>query len=329
MTKTKDAILAYLKKRGGYVSGETLGETLNISRTAVNSAVNALRLDGYEISSSTNKGYCIVGSPDKINLGEMLALLPAERVNDILFLDSVDSTNNRLHELAVSGAPAGQTVIAESQTAGRGRYGRSFASPGKGVYLSMLMRPRFTQPAAASTLTAWVAVAICNAVQKACGVRPGIKWVNDLVLNGRKICGILTETTVESETGHIRHVIVGAGINVNECENDFPPQLRDTATSLFAETGKQFDRARLAADIITELDALGADWPDAKTPYLDAYRKDCVTIGKYIRLSGSEERAGYALGIDDDFGLIVRLDDGTVKTVTSGEVSVRGMYGYV
>lgn len=330
MIKTKDAVLARLKASGGYVSGETLGETLGISRTAINAAVNALRRDGYEISSSTNKGYAVTRSPDAVNYGELLALLPAERVQKIALLDSVDSTNNRLHELAVTDAPDGQVVIAESQHAGRGRYGRSFVSPrGKGIYLSVLFRPHALQPASAATLAAWVAVSIGNAVQKTCGVHPDIKWVNDLVLNKRKICGILTETTVESETGHIRHVIVGAGLNVNESAEDFPPDLRDTATSLFAETGQRFDRAPIVAQIVRELDALSAAWPHEKEKFLAAYRQQCVTVGNTVRLTGKEERIGFAQAIDDNFGLIVRLEDGTQTTVISGEVSVRGLYGYV
>ena len=330
MIKTKDAVLAYLKKCGNYVSGETLGETLGISRMAINSAVNTLRRDGYEISSVTNKGYCVTASPDVINDGELLARLPAERLQKVLLLDSVDSTNNRLHEMAVAGAPDGQVIIAESQQAGRGRYGRTFVSPrGKGIYLSVLFRPIALQPVLASTLAAWVAVAMGNAVYKVCGVRPDIKWVNDLVLGKRKICGILTETTVESETGHIRHVIVGAGLYVNERPEAFPHELQNTATSLFAETGIRYNRAQIAAQMITELDTLGAAWPQEKEHYLKAYRQNCITVGNTVRLSGKEERIGYAQDIDDNFGLIVRFDDGTQTTVISGEASVRGLYGYV
>lgn len=328
MIKTKDAVLAYLKRCDDYVSGESLGESLQISRTAINAAVKALRADGYAISSSTNKGYKLSASPDTITNGELLTLLPRERVEQIDCLLETDSTNNRVRELAVAGAPAGQVVIAESQTAGRGRYGRSFVSPqGKGVYLSILLRPRLVPHVAASTLTAWVAVAIANAVEKACGVRPQIKWVNDLVLGNKKICGILTETTVESETGHIQYIVVGAGVNVNESPRDFPDEVREIATSLYTETGRKFDRARLAAQIIAELDTLAADWPDAKERYLAAYRRDCITVGKSVRLS--DGRIGYAQSIDDDFGLVVRFDDGTTQSVSYGEVSVRGLYGYV
>ncbi len=328
--KTKDAVLAFLKKQGSYVSGEALGEALGVSRAAINTAVKTLRQEGYEISSVTNKGYILSYSPDAINCGELLALLPADRVEKILCLESVDSTNNRLREMAVAGAPAGQIVFAESQTAGRGRYGRQFVSPkGKGVYLSALFRPESVPPESASTLTAWVAVAICNAVEKACGIRPSIKWVNDLLLGNRKICGILTEMTIESENGHIQHVIVGAGVNVNESETDFPEELKNVATSLYNETGKRYSRAELAAQMIIELDKLAKLWPNDKAEYLAAYKKDCVTVGKTVRISGKEETVCFAKEIDDNFGLVVKFEDGTEKTVSSGEVSVRGLYGYV
>ncbi len=328
--KTKDAVLAILKRQGDFVSGEKISDMLHVSRMAISTAVKALRADGYEIDAATNKGYALKNAPDILSPGELLCFLPPERVRDVLCLDCVDSTNNRLRELAHGGSPAGQIVIAESQTAGRGRYGRSFVSPkSKGIYMSALFRPESVPPACASSLTGWVAVAICNAVEKTCGVRPQIKWVNDLLLGSRKICGILTEMTVESENGHIQYVIVGAGLNVNETADDFPAELKDVATSLSIETGGAFNRARIAAQMIAELDTLRQDWPHNKAPYLDAYRKDCVTVGKTVRVTGSCEGVGVAQSIDDDFGLVVRFDDGAEKTVSSGEVSVHGLYGYV
>lgn len=232
--------------------------------------------------------------------------------------------------MAFDGAPAGQIVIAESQTAGRGRYGRQFVSPkGKGIYISALLRPDNVDPQNAANLTAWVAVAICNAVEKVCGVRPAIKWVNDLLLNGRKICGILTEMSIESENGHIQYIVAGAGLNVNETAEDFPEELREKATSVFAETGKEFSRAQIAAEIIKELDIMAASFPDNKEPYLSAYKRDCVTVGKQVRVCGKEERFGTAKEINDDFSLTVKFDDGEEKPVKSGEVTVRGENGYI
>ncbi len=327
---TKDAVIAQLKNQSDYVSGETLGKTLGISRAAVNSAIRSLRDDGYEILSSTNRGYSISRSPDRINCGELSAFLPPERVESVLCLDSVDSTNNALRSMAIDGAKAGQIIIAESQTAGRGRYGRQFVSPkGKGIYISALLRPDSVEPQTATFLTAWVAVAICNAVEKVCGVRPAIKWVNDLLLGGKKICGILTEMSVESESGHIQYIIVGAGLNVNETAEDFPEELREKATSLFENTGRGFSRAQIAAEIVKELDIMAASFPADKEKYLRAYRKDCVTTGKTVRVFGKEERHGFAKEINDDFALVVKFDDGEEKAVSSGEVTVRSENGYV
>ncbi len=326
---TKDAVIAALRKQDDYVSGETLGKTLGISRAAVNSAIRSLRDDGYEILSSTNKGYAISSAPDKINCGELLAYLPPKRVENVLCVDCVDSTNNALRAMAFDGAKAGQIMIAEAQTAGRGRYGRQFVSPkGKGIYISALLRPDNVEPQNAAFITAWVAVAVSNAVEKVSGIRPVVKWVNDLLLGNKKICGILTEMSVESENGHIQYVIIGAGLNVNETAEDFPEELREKATSLYEYTGRKFSRAQIAAEIIKEFDIMAKAFPADKAKYLSAYRKDCVTVGKNVRVCGKEEKKGVAKEISDDFGLVVRFENGEEKTVSSGEVTVRGENGY-
>ncbi len=327
---TKNEVIAILRKSEGYVSGEEISQTLGISRAAVNSAVKSLRRDGYDILSSTNRGYKLNGYTDKLNTGELLALLPARRLESVVCLETVDSTNNYLRTLAQNGAPDGQTVISNMQTGGRGRLGRSFFSPeNKGVYLSMLMRPE-SLPAETSSITAWVAVAMCNAVESACGVRPGIKWVNDLVMNGRKICGILTEMSLENETAHIQYLITGIGINANHSETDFPEDIRHIASSIAAETGRKINRAGLAQAMILELDRLRADWPHEKQKYLAAYRRDCITLGKEVHfVQNGAEFIAFAKDIDDFFGLVIRFPDGRSGVLTSGEVSVRGLYGYV
>lgn len=327
---TKDNVLAILKKENSYISGEKISEVLGISRTAVNNAVKALRLEGYDISSSTNKGYCLNSSPDKLSIGDLMAYLPPERIKTILCLDTVDSTNKRIREMSFEGAPEGQIVIANEQTSGRGRMGRSFASPkDKGIYLSMLLRPKGL-PAGSTTITAWTAVAVSNAIHTVCGIRPGIKWVNDLVLNSKKLCGILTEMSVESEGGHIQHIIIGIGLNVNEDKWDFPQDIQQIATSLSLETGSSFSRAQLAAEIIKELDILKASWPQDKQTYLDAYRRFSVTVSRDVRIIGSSfEKLGVATAINDDFSLAIKYEDGTEGNVSTGEVSVRGLYDYV
>lgn len=221
-------------------------------------------------------------------------------------------------------------ILADQQTGGRGRRGRSFVSPaGKGLYLSAALRPRCPL-SEISTLTVWTAVALCDAVEAACGVRPGIKWPNDLVLNRKKLCGILTELEWEAESGEFSCVIIGAGINVSQDEADFGPEVAPIAISLAQALGMAPDRTELAARVIRSLNALYDDFPSQNAAYLDHFRRDCLTVGNPIKvISGAEERIGTATGISDDFGLTVRWEDGSTETLTSGEVSVRGLYDYV
>lgn len=324
---TKDAVLAILRKETGYISGEHISQLLGVSRAAVNTAVKALRAEGYEISSSTNKGYHLEAAPNSITAKELSVYLPEERMQSVECLDSVDSTNNRLRELALAGAPNGQVVLANRQTQGRGRRGRAFASPqDNGIYLSILFYPD-SLPTDVAEITAWTAVATNNAIAEICGVRTGIKWVNDLVLNRKKLCGILTEMSVESESGYIQYIIIGIGINVNEQAEDFPEEVRHIATSLAMETGKAHSRARLAAALIRELDKMGQAWPEGKQAYLEAYRRDNITTGKEITVvRGAEEAPAFAVAIGDDFSLRVRYADGRSEALSSGEISIKGLY---
>lgn len=324
---TKDIVLALLKKTPGYFSGEEMSRALGVSRSAVHAAVEALRKDGYQIDSATNRGYRLNGSPGTLNAGEILGWLPEGR-GRVVFLDTVDSTNSYLSRNP--DVPDGTAVVAAQQTGGRGRLGRTFLSPrDSGLYFSMLMRPD-SPPADLVNITAWVAVAACDAVEAVCGVRPGIKWINDLVLKGRKICGILNELSIEAESGRTRYLVAGIGINANQRQADFPNELQNTATSVFAATGKAVDRGRLAGALINRLDLLASDWPHEKAAYLKAYRRDCVTVGKEIRiLQNGCDTSAFAEGIDGDFGLIVRYSDGRRDVLRSGEVSLRGMDGYI
>lgn len=324
---TKDAVLAILRKENDYISGEHISRLLGVSRAAVNTAVKALRAEGYEISSSTNKGYHLDAVPNSISAQELAAYLDEARMQTVECLASVDSTNNRLRELALAGAPNGQVVLANEQTQGKGRRGRAFASPqDNGIYLSILFHPD-TLPTDIVEITAWTAVATNNAIEEVCGVRAGIKWVNDLVINRKKICGILTEMSVESESGYIQYLIIGIGINVNGQAEDFPAEIRSTATSLAMETGKTHSRAALAAALIRELDSMCRAWPKEKTEYLEAYRRDNITTGKEITVvRGTEEAPAFAVAIGDDFSLRVRYADGRSEALSSGEISIKGLY---
>lgn len=328
---TKHDVLEILsKEKNGYVSGEKISKIFNVSRAAVNAAVRALRLDGFDILSSTNKGYCLKSIPDIISKETVAKYLPPERVSAIRFNSTVGSTNNLLRDMAFEGACDGSAVVAEEQTAGRGRSGRDFLSPkGKGIYISYLFRPDDI-PAGVSSITAWTAVAVCRALFRLCNIKPGIKWVNDLVLNSKKLCGILTELSVESESGHIQHIIIGIGLNTGEDRTDFTGNLSNIATSLRIETGKVVCRAELTAEIIKELDKMCNGWPFEKQSYLHEYRENCITVGKDISIvSNGVERTGKAIRVNDDFSLHVAYSDGTESDLKSGEVSVRGLCGYV
>ena len=327
----KDEVLKIIYLEDGYISGETISRKLGVTRAAVNSAVKALRDEGYEITSSTNRGYLLVNSPDVLTKGSVSVFLPDKLAADLYVFDSVDSTNNVLKEMAGKGAPSGTVVIADHQTGGKGRLGRSFSSPaGVGIYLSFLFKPDSGLNRIAD-LTSWTAVAVCDAIYNAYGIDTKIKWVNDIVLNRKKICGILTEATVEGESGMIDNCIIGIGINVNE--SSFPEELSQIATSISLENGqKTFDRSKLAAELIRSLNDIRYRWPDDPY-YINRYRKSNITAGSrivaYPRLAeNSTGRPGTAVGINDDFTLNVRFDDGTTENLRSGEVSVRGLYGY-
>ncbi len=242
---------------------------------------------------------------------------------------SLDSTNTQAKHMAKNGAPHGTVVIAGSQTNGRGRMGRNFSSPeGMGVYLSVILRPRCT-PDKLMHLTCAAAVAGCKAVESVCGIRPGIKWTNDLVYRKRKLGGILTELSVDSANGLIDYAIVGIGINCMQKAEDFPLELQNMATSIRQITNVPCSPAPLAAALTQALYEMNNLLLSDKKQLLDTYRGNCITLGQeVILLRGEDVQHGTALDLDEEGGLIMQFADGTVKTVNSGEVSVRGMYGY-
>lgn len=237
-------------------------------------------------------------------------------------LESVDSTNNYAKKLAKNGAPEGLLVIANTQTAGRGRMGRSFASPqGLGIYMSLLLRPGCRADCVQS-LTAFTAVAVCRALEKHEGISPEIKWVNDVLLNGKKICGILCESSV-SENG-VDYAVIGIGLNVITRREDFPPEISDIAGSVYTESGKIIERGKLITDIVSELCTMYSAWCEDKSAYLDEYKARCKMLGGFVTVSGAEgEREAIADDIMPDFGLRVRYPDGFYDVLYSGEVSLR------
>jgi len=325
----RDQVLALLKAGDAPCSGEGMSRTLGVSRAAVWKAVEALRQEGYVISSAPHRGYRLEDSPDLLSPGELAGALAGRTVGAaLLCLDTVDSTNNELKRRADT-APDGLAVLAQEQTGGRGRLGRSFVSPaGKGLYLSVLLRPQCVL-ADAGMLTAWTAVAVCRALERCCGVRAGIKWPNDIMLEGRKLCGILTELELEAETAALRHVIVGVGINVSQDAADFGPEVAPVAISLAQALGRAPRRSQLAAEVLSALDDLYRAFPAQKADYLARYRALCVTAGRAVRvLRPGQVRTGTAEAVNEDFALLVRWDNGEQEALSSGEVSVRGLLGY-
>ena len=239
---------------------------------------------------------------------------------NIHYFDSIDSTNTRAKQLASQGAPQGTVLIADTQTGGRGRLGRSFESPkGTGIYLSVILRPRCAAEKLMH-LTCAVGVAVCDGIEASCGVRPRIKWINDLILGNKKLGGILTELSLDS-LGNVSYAVIGIGINVGAT----PDGVNEIATSL-QEAGFIVDRAKLIAEILQKLEHLSV----TDTSVMEQYRKDCLTLGQQVRVLKSDGISyGTAVDIDDRGGLLVRDTDGNTQTVSSGEVSIRGMYGYV
>ena len=328
---SREKVYALLRQHlGEFFSGEELSRQLGITRAAVWKAIDSLRRDGYTIEARKSQGYRLVAAPDALVEREIRRYLPSDvSCPELRCLQEVDSTNSYLKREALKGAPHGTVAVADCQTAGRGRMSRRFQSPPDcGVYLSVLFRPKL-MPAELMGATGMAAVAVCDAVEKAAGVRPQIKWTNDLILHNRKLGGILTEMALEGETGQTEFLVIGAGINVRQGADTFPPEVAEIATSLAAE-GYEASRPALAAALMEAFYRLGEDLGGDISPWVEAYRRDCVTLGKEVRLLWTEgqERAR-ALDVDGQFGLVVRREDGTETTVRTGEVSVRGMYGYV
>jgi len=244
--------------------------------------------------------------------------------------DCLESTNTLAKKMAAEGAPEGTALIAQRQTGGRGRMGRSFYSPaGMGIYMSMILRPGCL-PGQLMHLTCAVGVAMCDAVEKTAGFRPGIKWINDLVFEKRKIGGILTELSVNGKNGLVDYAVIGVGINCCQAESDFLPELQKIATSLAMASNKAIDPDAVAGEMLYELYRMNRLLLSDKKDIMKQYRNDCVTLGQQVAVHRQDSVTyGYALDIDDEGALSIEHPDGTYENVNSGEVSVRGMYGYI
>ena len=317
----KDAVLSQLlKDRGAYRSGEELAEALSVSRSAVWKAVRQLRAEGHPIEASTRLGYRLTGG-DVLSREGILAAL-ASPDYDIHVYQSVPSTNTLLKSWAEEGAAEGCVAVAEEQTAGRGRRGRSFYSPkGTGLYLSILLRPKQHAEAALQITTA-AAVATAEAIEQVSGLPCEIKWVNDIYREGKKLCGILTEASLDVESGGLNYAILGIGINALPPAGGFPPELRGIAGSVFEGRGEADLRCRLAAALLDRFAGYYRELGSERC--FEEYRRRSLVLGKRVTVFSGGEAQGEALALDleRDYSLRVRWDDGLESCLNSGEVSV-------
>ena len=329
---TKRYVLELLeKKRGRSISGEVLAERLNLSRSAVWKAVKELEKDGYKIKAVTNKGYCLCDDNDILSVEGMLPFLSDKKTADrINIYASLESTNTTAKEMAVAGAEHGTILIADYLSRARGRYERNFFTlPGHGVYMSVILRPSRQQSydTVPTLVTAYAAVSVCAAVEEVSGKMPQIKWVNDVFLEGKKICGILTEAVSDFESGGMQWIVVGIGVNFIEPADGFPENIRDIAGALFCRNSNEekpmLTRNRLAAEIANRM--LDFENKYERAPLLFEYKKRLMTIGKRVTvsgLSGGETFEANAIDIDEMGRLIVEKEGGEIMSLSSGEVSL-------
>lgn len=321
--KTREKLLAFLEgNKGAYFSGEELASRLSVSRTAVWKAVNGLRKEGYEIDAVPNKGYCLAADTDILSAQGVEKYLGPDCADIYLEIhDVLASTNDYLREKAAEGRGEGFTVIAGEQTGGRGRTGRFFYSPADtGIYMSLLLRPEGCSPARAVKFTTMAAVAVCRAIEKVSGARPGIKWVNDVYIEGKKVSGILTEGALSLEQGRLEYVILGIGVNVYPPRKGFPQELKEHAGAVFQE--KRSDgKNRLTAEILNCFMTLYKG--NADGDHVREYRDRSLVLGKDIQVLRPEgSRAARVLDIDQDCRLEVEYEDGTRERLRAGEIRI-------
>ena len=325
----KEEILRLLRSADSYISGQELCNRFGVSRTAVWKAINQLKEAGYEIEAQQNKGYRLMAAPDLMTEAEIKSLMHTDWVaKEVLYFDTIDSTNTKAQELAEKGYPSGTLVVADKQESGKGRRGRSWVSPsGTGIFMTLMIKPDIN-PNNASMLTLVAALAVAKAITSVTGEEAMIKWPNDIVVNGKKVCGILTEMNAQFD--YINHIVVGIGINVHN--ESCPEEISLMASSLMIEAGgKRFHRAQIIAETMSYFEQYYDRF--LKTQDLSAlvreYDKLLVNRNKSVRvLDPKEPFDGKAMGITPKGELIVDTWESR-KLVSSGEVSVRGIYGYV
>jgi BirA family transcriptional regulator, biotin operon repressor / biotin---[acetyl-CoA-carboxylase] ligase len=324
MNTDVEILSALRAARGGAVSGAELSQKLGVTRAAIWARIEEMRLLGYDIEASPHLGYRLLSAPDLLHADDLLSRLGKTRVigRDIRVFQETTSTNDVVEKLARDGVKEGVVVFAESQTGGRGRLGRKWTSPsGKGLWFSVLLRPK-AHPQDTTQLTVASSTALRRAIANQTRVQPKIKWPNDLLVEGRKLAGILTE--MNAELDQVKYVILGIGVNVNLTASDFPPELRKTATSLKIETGRSISRSDLAAAILRELDEDYARIASGRFGAIaEEWEAHGTTLGHQVVIRlGQREIRGRAEALGEDGGLMVRTEYGRLERILSGDVTL-------
>lgn len=317
----KEHILKLLENnRGKYYSGQDIAEEINVSRAAVWKAVKQLQADGYRIDAVSNKGYCMSDDNDIISADSIKKYLTVP-INNIEVYKTVTSTNDLAKQYALDLKPEGTVIVAREQTAGRGRKGRSFYSPmSTGVYISVLLRPELTAEKTLYITTA-AAVAVAKAIEKISGKEAKIKWVNDIFVDGKKVCGILTEGAIDFETGKMQYAVLGIGVNIKKPENDFPSEIQNIAGSVFDTTDKEVSSI-IVAEILNNFMNYYKNL--ANKPFYEEYKKRMFLIGKQLTVySGKGSYPAVAIDLDEELSLIVKDENGNIKKLNTGEVSIK------
>ncbi|NLM12069.1 MAG: biotin--[acetyl-CoA-carboxylase] ligase [Clostridiaceae bacterium] len=312
-------------KKGRFVSGEQISEELGVSRTAVWKHILKLKEEGHKIQSINRLGYQLVNSGDIYDRSSIVSKLNTKILGkNLFFFDVIDSTNDELKKMAADGAPEGTVVVSRCQSGGKGRRGRQWQSDADvGVYMSVLLRPEIA-PDAVQSITLAASSAVCKVLEKYVPNRLGIKWPNDILINDRKVCGILTEMTAEPDK--VQAIILGIGLNVWHKENDFMDDLKESATSLCLNTEKEISRSLLVAEILKELEDLYLNFIEkgSSAQFMDIWRSFSITIGRDIIIyQGNNKWQAKALDVLDDGRLLVETPDGKRQTILSGEISIR------
>lgn len=321
MSVKKELLKILEKNREKDLSGQELADRLMVSRTAIWKAMKELREEGYQIEAVNNRGYRLAGETDILSEEGIRLELTNDAVKEVAVFRTIDSTNLEVKRRALQGEKEGLVVVSESQTAGRGRLGRSFYSPlGTGIYFSILLEPKLNATDAILLTTA-ASVAIVRAIRRVTDLEPSIKWVNDVYLDDKKICGILTEAMTDFETATIQYIILGIGINYKEPPEGFPEEVKDIAGAL-VDGDEKIPRNRLVAAVLDEFFTIYEELPDRH--FMEDYRRWSNVLNQDVKyLEKDIWHFAKAVGIDDDGGLIVRDKDDKEKVLKTGEITLR------